>query len=245
VGAVQAGGAAARGVQAAAAAARPALVAGRYKALLVPAVVALALLLLLAGSFVLIAVMSPLVALSGDVTWEITYYGALNLGFPGTPPEELRYADVDERALLAWLDARNSALATPARVRAIIEAGRKFDVHPLLLVAITGAEQSFVPRSNRKAEQIVKNPWNVYGCWCTHPLGTARSAEIAAHTVAKLSQDRPPGVDPIAWLAHPQNPRGMYATGYRNWVPNVQRFFAQLRKEVPWTRPDRPPSDDA
>lgn len=179
-----------------------------------------------------VAVLSPLVALSGDVTWESRYYND-DLSFPGTPPESLRYEEVDERALLSWLDARNSALATRQRVAAIIAAGQKYDVHPLLLVAITGAEQSFVPRTDRMAEQIAQNPWNVFGCWCTYAPGTAKSAQIAAHTVARLSQDMPQGIDPIAWLAHPQNPRGMYATGYRNWVPNVQRFFAQLRNDIP------------
>lgn len=165
---------------------------------------------------------------------------------PGyTPPEAIRFREVDQAALVGWLARQGSYLARPEYVSEFVEAGRQFDIDPRLLVAITGAEQSFVPAGDPQAARIAQNPFNVFGCWCTTSIGFQRSARIAAATVARLSQDRPPGMDAVAWLAHPGNPRGMYAVGRENawrprptspawtWIGNVSRFFAQLRAEVP------------
>lgn len=148
-----------------------------------------------------------------------------------TPPEVLRYQDVDTEALLTWLIQRGSYLAEQRYIAGFVAAGQRYDIDPRLLVAITGAEQSFIPRRDPLAWKIATNPFNVFGCWCATNLTFERSAMIAAATVARLSQDMPPGADAIYWLSDSANPRGVYATG-RNWAPNVSRFFAQLRREV-------------
>ncbi len=165
-----------------------------------------------------------------------------------TPPKALRYREIDPLALMVWLERRGSYLAGPEFVAGFIEAGRRHNIDPRLLVAITGAEQSFVPRRNPSAWKIAQNPFNVFGCWCSTSIGFATSARIAAATVARLSQDMPPGYDAIRWLSDPANPRGMYATGVENegkprptspawnWIRNVSGFFAQLRRDIPEER---------
>ncbi|MEW5953268.1 MAG: hypothetical protein AB1815_05865 [Bacillota bacterium] len=150
-------------------------------------------------------------------------------------PDEIRYRDrtAFHPALIEWLTERNSALATPAHLNAIEEAGRKYDVDPILLLAITGQEQAFVPRrGNWRA--IERNPWNVFHSWQRWSGGFELSAQWAAHTVMRLSQDCPPGVGILRWIngldntGQRANPRWGYA-GHTGWHIGVGIFYQQLK----------------
>lgn len=149
-------------------------------------------------------------------------------------PIELAYQKMNITLMQEWLEKRNSALANAELLAAIDRAGQSQNVSPYLLIAITGQEQSFVPKDGNHADQILKNPWNVFGCWCSGQgatLTTGESASIAAKTVVKLSQNRPAGADPIAWLNDPSNPQGVYAE-HRGWYLGVSRFFKSILAEV-------------
>ncbi|MBC8078855.1 MAG: hypothetical protein H7X86_00800, partial [Gorillibacterium sp.] len=63
-------------------------------------------------------------------------------------PVELQYHEIDSIAVKTYLHRRNSLLADEPYFSAIVESARKHDVHPLLLFAITGQEQGFVPKSH-------------------------------------------------------------------------------------------------
>lgn len=150
-------------------------------------------------------------------------------------PSDISYRPMAGTALLAWLEKRNSALADALILKDIDSAGQSANVSPYLLIAITGQEQGFVPRTNRYADQIVRNPWNVFGCWCSGKgatLTTKESAGIAARTVAKLSQDAPSGMSPIEWMVSPANPKGVYAED-RGWWLGVSRYYRVLLDEMP------------
>ncbi|MEI7024715.1 M23 family metallopeptidase [Paenibacillus sp. y28] len=149
-------------------------------------------------------------------------------------PANLSYRAMSIPAMQAWLDKRKSALADPLLLQAIDRAGQAQNVDPHLLIAITGQEQSFVPRNNNHAALIVKNPWNVFGCWCEGrgaTLTTEESALIAAKTIVKLSQNRPADVDPISWLNDPSNPNGIYAE-HRGWWLGVSKFYAAILTDL-------------
>ncbi|WP_270619800.1 M23 family metallopeptidase [Paenibacillus macerans] len=144
----------------------------------------------------------------------------------------LAYRALDITAIKNWLEDRNSALADEDILEMIDDAGKSENVDPHLLIAITGAEQSFVPRTNKYADQIIKNPWNVFGSWNEgrgSTLTTEQSARIAAQTIMKLSKNRPSGANPIKWLSDPDNPNGVYATG-KNWWKNVNFYYEKLSK---------------
>ncbi|WP_156896804.1 M23 family metallopeptidase [Desulfovirgula thermocuniculi] len=145
----------------------------------------------------------------------------------GVLPEDLAYRDVDEGRLAAWLRARRSMLAD--RVGEIIRAAREVGVDPLLLVAITGQEQGFVPEGSPPA--MLGNPFNVYGSWQRYSPGLYESARIAARTVVRLSRGRPEGVHPIYWLSARENPNGVYAED-PNWWRGVTYWFEVLKKQV-------------
>ncbi|ASA20275.1 M23 family metallopeptidase [Paenibacillus donghaensis] len=148
----------------------------------------------------------------------------------GTAPVELSYQPLNIDYVFGFLDKRKSALADRGLLNLIDQAGREKNISPYLLIAITGQEQSFVPRKHNQASQIIKNPWNVFGCWCKGKgatLTTGESAAIAANTIIKLSQDRPAGRDPIQWLSAKDNPRGYYAE-HNGWWIGVSKYFKLL-----------------
>ncbi|WP_243174913.1 M23 family metallopeptidase [Desulfofundulus sp. TPOSR] len=145
----------------------------------------------------------------------------------GVLPGDLAYRDVDGEKLAAWLRGKGSMLAD--HVDEIIRAAREVGVNPLLLVAITGQEQGFVPEGSPAA--MLGNPFNVYGSWQNYSPGLYESARIAARTVVKLSRGRPEGVHPIYWLNSRENPNGMYATD-PNWWRGVTYFFETLQRQI-------------
>lgn len=145
-------------------------------------------------------------------------------------PIELSYRSLDVQAVLKYLKGKKSALADEEILAMIDQAGKAQNVDPHFLIAITGQEQFFVPQNHRNADQIIKNPWNVFGCWCSGKgakLTTGEAAEIAAKTVVKLSQSRPSGVDPVYWLVSRDNPHGYYAE-HTGWWIGVKKFYKQM-----------------
>lgn len=138
----------------------------------------------------------------------------------GMPPG-LRYQEIDEEAVIAYLRSRDSMLADEPYFSAIVDKSREFDVHPLLMFAIAGQEQGFVPRSHKNADKIANNPFNVYHSWTEYNTDIHDSAEIAARTVARRSEQRPAGSDPFHWLnmTYAEDP---------NWASGVKNIFDKL-----------------
>lgn len=164
------------------------------------------------------------VRVNGNPVDPISYFG-------GGGSDPLKYRPLNIAAVQLWLQSRNSALANASTLRMIDAAGKATNVDPHLLIAITGAEQSFVPASHPQASQIIRNPWNVFGFWSKGKgatLTTGESARIAAKTIVKLSKGRPANVNPIQWLSSRDNPSGYYAGDGDNWFKNVSIFYDQL-----------------
>lgn len=169
------------------------------------------------------------VELNGVPVDPLNYVFAPGTKLP-TLPRELGYQSLNIDNVLQFLEKRKSALANRSLLQMIDEAGRTKNVSPYLLIAITGQEQSFVPRNNNHASEIIRNPWNVFGCWCKGKgaqLSTGEAAQIAANTIIKLSQDLPAGRDPIQWLSAKDNPRGYYAADNGWWI-GVSKYFKLL-----------------
>lgn len=142
------------------------------------------------------------------------------------PPANLQYHEVNPDELRAFLNGQGSYLVR--YVDSFISNARTFGVNPLLLVAITGQEQSFDPERNSDAAEVARNPFNVYGSWMTYSPGFDKSCEVAARTVAtKLSYPIPAGEDPIQWIDDPKNPSGAYAEDTR-WWEGVKYWFQTI-----------------
>lgn len=138
-------------------------------------------------------------------------------------PRYLRYKPIHIAKLKAYLHSRDSMLAEGDAMNAIISAAKRFDINPLLLFAITGQEQGFVPSSSGQAEKIANNPFNVYHSWQDFNTDIEESAAIAAKTVVTLSGRRPGEVDPITWInrKYAEDP---------NWARGVRSILEMLEE---------------
>jgi hypothetical protein len=143
---------------------------------------------------------------------------------PDVLPDELGYVEINRGVLRAYLDGRNSILADEPYFSAIINVAKEYGINPLLMFAITGQEQGFVPRNSKYARKIANNPFNVYHSWYEYNTNIYDSARIAARTVLRLSKNRPEAVHPIYWI----NKRG-YAEDRRWWV-GVTRIYETLKR---------------
>lgn len=135
----------------------------------------------------------------------------------------LQYKEINEAALKQWLIGRNSLLAEAPYFEAILEAAVSYNINPLLMFAITGQEQGFVPKSNKKAAIIANNPFNVYGSWEDFNTDIYDTSLIAARTIINLSKGCPTGEDPIKWLnkKYAEDP---------NWHKGVSALLKQLEE---------------
>lgn len=140
-------------------------------------------------------------------------------------PAELRYQTIDHSKLINYLDKKSSILAEKRYFDAIVAAAKAFDIHPVLLFAITGQEQGFVPKTNKQYLEIANNPFNVFHSWQEFNTTIEQSAEIAARTIFNLSKDRPAETDPFTWInrKYAEDPK---------WSDGVRSIFSSIMKEI-------------
>jgi len=137
-------------------------------------------------------------------------------------PEEYIYKEVDELSLKEYLNLRGSILSEEPYFSAIINTAKDFNLNPLLLFAITGQEQSFVPKSNENAEKIANNPYNVFNSWKKYNTDIADSSRIASRTVINLAKDRPKNIDLLIWINR------KYSED-QDWHNGVRSIYEQLK----------------
>ena len=136
-------------------------------------------------------------------------------------PDYFNYKSIDKNKLLGFLNERNSILAEEPYFTAIIRASVEFNLNPHILFAITGQEQSFVPKNHENAEKIANNPFNVFHSWQDYNTDIYDSSRIAARTVINLAKDKPTNIDIFDWI------NSKYA-GDKNWGKGVKEIFEAL-----------------
>ena len=139
--------------------------------------------------------------------------------------EELKYEEIDGKKLKKWLEKKDSLLADDPYFTAILATSKKYDIHPLLMFAIIGQEQSFVPKSFAAAKKIANNPFNVYGSWEKYNTDIYDSSSLAADVIIKSSRNRPVYMNTIRWInrRYAEDP---------NWWNGVSKLFTQMEKEI-------------
>lgn len=138
---------------------------------------------------------------------------------------KLQYRQVDKNSLLQYLSRKGSLLCEEPYFSSIFQASDEYDLNPLLLFAIAGQEQSYVPKNAKNAKLIANNPFNVYGSWQVYNTTILDSARIAANLIVTLSKNRPASIDPIVWI------NTKYAED-KTWNVGVRKLFEELDKEV-------------
>lgn len=136
-------------------------------------------------------------------------------------PKYMRYKNINKEKLKEFLNERNSLLASEPYFSTITSTSKKFNLNPIVLFAITGQEQNFVPKSDTDSYKIANNPFNVYHSWKEYNTNIKDSSAIAARTVINLSKGMPPNSDPFPWIGK------QYAEDI-NWGNGVESIFKQL-----------------
>jgi putative ABC transport system permease protein len=133
-------------------------------------------------------------------------------------PSYLTYHKIDLIGLKNYLTSRNSILAETPYFEGILKVSEEYDIHPLLMFAITGQEQGYVSKENPNHLKIANNPFNVYNSWRKYNTDIEDSTSIAAGTVVTILRKRPAGENPFKWV----NTR--YAED-KNWSRGVEMIF--------------------
>ncbi len=151
--------------------------------------------------------------------------GAASLVAGNELPVTHRYRDIDQDKLVLFLESRQSILRKEPYRGAILDTAREFDIHPLLLFAITGQEQGFVNEDHKQAKDIANNPFNVYHSWQEFNTTIEHSAAVASRTIVRLSRDRPAELDPVQWInrEYAEDP---------NWHVGVNKLFETMKKSI-------------
>lgn len=135
------------------------------------------------------------------------------------------YKEINQVALRAWLSEKDSLLAEEPYFTTIFNVAKDYNVNPLLLFAITGQEQAFVPKSNAHSSLIINNPFNVYQSWEAYNTDLEDATRIASNTIVKLSKNCPDDTDLIQWI----NRRYAEDT---NWHIGVSSIFSELEEAL-------------
>ncbi|MFC4597918.1 hypothetical protein [Cohnella hongkongensis] len=141
-------------------------------------------------------------------------------------PQTLQYTEIDEAALVDYLNSRDSLLSEEPYFGTIMATAREYDLHPHLLFAITGQEQGFVPRSAKHALKIANNPFNVGHSWMEYNTDIENSAGIAARLLVKLGKSRPEGHDPFEWFNRTYAEDPLWSVGVRKLFDKLNSLSA-------------------
>ena len=144
-------------------------------------------------------------------------------------PNYLMYKDVNISNLKDFLKSRNSLLAEEPYLSTIIAVSKSFNLNPLVMFAITGQEQSFVPKSSESAYKIANNPFNVFNSWKKYNTSIEDTSNIAARTIVNLCKNRPDSMDAFTWVNR------KYSED-KAWSNAVRSIFKQLEKNVSYCK---------
>lgn len=140
---------------------------------------------------------------------------------PLDKPSYLRYQNISLEKLKVYLERKSSMLLTQDYLEQLLNYSYEKDLNPLLLIAIIGQEQNYVPSQHRFAPQMIQNPFNIYGSWETHPVGFTASMKEACYTINSALAGRTLYVDPFVSInsRYAQDPR---------WYLGVKVIFRDL-----------------
>lgn len=139
-------------------------------------------------------------------------------------PDYMKYKDIDEVKLKNFLTLHKSLLVKEPYFSTIMSVAKEFNLNPLVLFAITGQEQDFVPEDTKFASKIANNPFNVFHSWQEYNTDIKDASKIAARTVINLSKDMPKDSDPFLWVGK------SYAED-KNWGKGVEAIFKDLSEK--------------
>lgn len=137
-------------------------------------------------------------------------------------PEEYKYKPFHLKTIYTYLEEKNSLLIEEDYLSTINRESEKYYVNPLLLIAIIGQEQGFVPKDHEYAKEIINNPYNVFGSWTDYNTHFEETTVICLNTITTAIKNRPDNIDLIDFLNE------NYSED-KNWSANVKIIYNALQ----------------
>lgn len=136
-------------------------------------------------------------------------------------PTSIAYRAFDTEKLRRYLVQKGSKLAEPMYFNAILQTGQGHNIDPRFLFAITGQEQSLVPKNHAQAEKIANNPFNVYHSWMEYNTTIFNAADIACNTISNRMAKWNGRGDPIDFIneTYAEDP---------NWAAGVRKYYQMI-----------------
>jgi len=161
------------------------------------------------------------------------------------PNDAYRYINVPDSFIVNYILNYNKGALLGQNddfANAVKEAGAKYDLNPLVLVALAQNEVGFAKPDLYEAEKAAQNPFDVIcggsqgpGNYATTSCSLQETTDIAARTIVTRAQGRPATMDYFAWINSPSNTNGygMYAvnsngTENTEWVTQMDEIYRQI-----------------
>lgn len=136
--------------------------------------------------------------------------------------DSFRFANFDYYAVKNYISqTRKGMIGSSEQFNQIIHEAYLNDIDPLLLFAIIGQEQAFVPNTSTDSLKILNNPYNVYHSWAEYNTTLRDSTQIAINTIKNRLDKAPKSVSAFQWLNE------TYAED-KNWHNGVSLIYAHL-----------------
>lgn len=140
----------------------------------------------------------------------------------GTVNSPYAYSALDFNSIYHYLKMKNSKLIGANYLSIINSLSASYDVNPLLLIAIIGQEQNFVPSDHEYSDIIINNPYNIFGSWVNYNTDFEDATTICLNTIETALNTLPEDEDLITWLNE------TYAED-KNWSIGVKTIFTKLQ----------------
>ena len=137
----------------------------------------------------------------------------------------IEHQGVDLEKLREYLKQKGSILCDEPYFSAILSVAKEFDLNPIILFAIAGHEQGFVPRTHPQALKIANNPFNVYYSWKKYNTDIEDASRIASRTIQNLLKDWQEDMDPFQWINR------KYAED-EEWWKGVRKIYNELERKT-------------
>lgn len=133
-----------------------------------------------------------------------------------------KYSTFDYFKVKAYISgARNGLIGKSEHFNEVVYLSFINDIDPLLLLAIIGQEQAFIPADNLQSNEIINNPYNVYHSWTEYNTTLRESTQIAINTIKNRLSSAPKNISPFLWLnqTYAEDP---------NWNNGVRLIYVHL-----------------
>lgn len=146
-----------------------------------------------------------------------------SLNYDFIQDRDYNYQPLNLVAIYNYLsEEKNSMLTRESYLSTLDRLAESYDTHPLLLIAIIGHEQNFVPSDHEKASEIINNPYNVFESWLEFNTNFEESTTIALNTIETAKES---WTKDKSFLEHLNQ---TYAED-PNWHKGVQSIFNKLK----------------